>query len=81
MLYVILSLIWLGLAVVAFAMPWLDPHGRPWTFPGTNISLGWVALAFFGYNVARWYAERMRKRQRERWRNRDDQRDADDPER
>ena len=56
MVNLILAFIWLGIAVTAFVMPRIRPDGNPWTILDTGISIGWVAVAFFVYNVIRWWA-------------------------
>jgi hypothetical protein len=63
-LYIVMALVWLSLAILAFVMPRLDPDGNPWTIPNTEISIGWVGLFFFGYNLARWWATRKRQTDR-----------------
>ena len=56
MIHLILAFIWLSLACLAFLLPWLDPEGSPWTIPQTQISIGWLALFFSAYNLARRWA-------------------------
>ena len=62
MIYLLLAVLWLGLALTAFLMPVLKPDGPTWTIPNTNISYGWVALAFLFYDVAHWWIKRGQKR-------------------
>jgi hypothetical protein len=58
MIYLVLATLWLALAVTAFLLPHLNPNVRPWTIPTTDISIGWLALAFLIYNLARWWTHR-----------------------
>lgn len=57
-LNLILAGVWLGMALVAFAQPHLDPGGREWVIPvfDWEIPVSWVALAFCIYNLVRWAA-------------------------
>jgi hypothetical protein len=59
-----MGLVWLSLAAMAFLMPRLNPDGNPWTIPNTDISMGWVGLFFFAYNMARWWATRKQQDRR-----------------
>jgi len=61
MIYLFMAVLWLGVALTAFLMPHIKPDGPTWTFPNTNISVGWVALAFLMYNLARWWTSRVQK--------------------
>jgi hypothetical protein len=54
----ILALLWLLFAAVAFALPVLNPEARPWVMPGTDFSMGWFLLALSVYNVVRWLLTR-----------------------
>lgn len=60
MLHLVLAGIWLGLAAFAF----LKPGDQEWVIPNTSISIGWIALAFFAYNVFRWQSSRPGVRRR-----------------
>jgi hypothetical protein len=57
MIYLMLAALWLGLALTAF----LVPYFKPWTIPNTDISVGWLALAFLLYNLARWWTTRRKQ--------------------
>lgn len=63
MINLILAGVWLGLALLAFAQPHLNPGGREWTIPVFDWSLpvSWLALGFFGYNLVRWGAGQRRR--------------------
>jgi hypothetical protein len=52
LLYLLMALIWLSLAMVAFTAP------GNWSIPRTDMSVGWLALLFFAYNVIRWSVRR-----------------------
>jgi len=58
MLNLILAGVWLGLALLAFAQPHLNPGGQEWVIPVFDwvIPVSWAALAFFAYNLIRWAA-------------------------
>jgi len=60
----VLATVWLGLAAAAFILPSVHPEGRSWTVPNTSISIGWVALVFCGYNMARWWTGRLKAQDR-----------------
>jgi hypothetical protein len=78
-LSIILGSLWLILAAVAFIMPYIQPQGSPWTFPGTQISIGWVALFLFGYNMAHWWGNRQRAAKRDTPRSSTPQRIPEEP--
>ena len=61
MIYLLMAVLWLGLALTAFLMPHVKPDGPAWTLPNTNISVGWLALVFLVYNLARWWTTRVQK--------------------
>jgi hypothetical protein len=64
MLNLFLALIWLGVAGVIFALPWINPQAPPWRIPGTDLSMGWFALALCFYNVVRWWTTRSSSKNR-----------------
>jgi hypothetical protein len=68
MFHLVLAGIWLGLAVFAF----LQPGGQEWVIPNTSISIGWIALAFFAYNVIRWRSSRGPMQRPTTWQPRHD---------
>jgi hypothetical protein len=78
MLHLVLAAIWLGLAVFAFLQPHLNP-GQEWVIPNTSISIGWIALAFFVYNVIRWRASRPAVPQHPAWQPRPEDKKPTDP--
>jgi len=59
-IYLVMGLVWLSLAVTAFVMPHVNPDNA-WTIPNTDISIGWVGLFFFAYNMARWWGTRNKQ--------------------
>ena len=61
MIYLVMAVVWLGVAVAAFLLPRLNPNGPPWTIPNTDISVGWMALVFLVYNLARWWTNRKQQ--------------------
>ncbi len=61
MIYLVMAILWLGLAVTAFLMPHIKPDGPTWTIPNTNISVGWLALAFLVYNLTKWWSSKKQK--------------------
>jgi hypothetical protein len=61
MIYLMMAVLWVGVALTAFLMPHFKPDGPAWTFPNTDISVGWVALVFLIYNLARWWTSRAQK--------------------
>ncbi len=63
MFNLILAVFWLLFAVVAFALPVLDPERRPWVIPGTDLSMGWFLVVLAVYNLVRWWTMRPRTRQ------------------
>jgi hypothetical protein len=63
MINLVLAFLWLCVALTAFLLPHFNPDGPPWTIPGSNISIGWLALAFLIYNLARWWTSRGMRQQ------------------
>ena len=63
MIYLVMVILWLGVALTAFLMPHFKPDGPPWTIPNTSISVGWLAVVFFIYTLARWWTSRQNKPQ------------------
>jgi len=57
MLNLILAMIWglFGAWAIGFST-------RPLLFPGTEIPVGWLALALCVYNLVRWWTTRARAR-------------------
>jgi hypothetical protein len=53
-----LAVIWLAVAGMLFALPWFNPHARPWNVPNTQLSVGWFALCLCCYNLVRWWTTR-----------------------
>ncbi len=53
----IFALFWLFVAVTSLVLSWTAPHLRILWING-NIHLGAIALAFFCYNLVRWYTLR-----------------------
>ena len=63
MFNLILAVVWLLCAALAFARPVLGPEMRPWVIPGTDISVGWFLLVMAIYNLVRWWTMRPRVRE------------------
>jgi hypothetical protein len=63
MFNLILALVWLVCAVVAFVRPIISPELPAWVIPGTDIPLGWFFVLMAVYNVVRWWFTRPRARE------------------
>jgi hypothetical protein len=58
MFNLVLAVIWLLFALMAFALPSLNPAMGSWRIPGTEWSVGWFGVALCVYNLVRWWATR-----------------------
>jgi hypothetical protein len=73
MIYLILAVFWLLTGVLLLAWDWWYPGLSPYRLPGTELSLGWLALLLSLYNIVRFWARRSAARQgvpMRRWRER-----------
>lgn len=63
MLNLVLAGVWLGLALLAFAQPHLNPGGREWIIPvfDWEVPVSWAALVLFAYNLVRWGASQRQR--------------------
>jgi hypothetical protein len=61
----IFAIVWLAVSLVIFALPWLDPNGRPLSILGGNVSAGFFSLLLCLYNLARWWSARVAAAARE----------------
>ena len=64
LLYLLMALVWLSVAAMAFVLPRINPAVKPWDIPGTEISVGWIALVFFVHDIIRWKMRRAGQRDR-----------------
>ena len=51
----ILAIVWLIATVLFFAWSFKEPENPYNKLFGTELSLGWIALAMVAYNVVRWW--------------------------
>jgi hypothetical protein len=62
MVYLFLTALWLGIGVVLIVWHWLNPEVRGLRIWGSDVSLGWLAVALAFYNLGRWYGRRANER-------------------
>lgn len=63
-LNLILAAIWFFAGFVLMKLQMADPENTSYYIFGTGISLGWVAMLFALYNLARWYGNWSAERRR-----------------
>jgi hypothetical protein len=64
MIRLLLAGIWLVLGGYLIIWHWLHPAIRTLRIWGSDVSVGWVALAMALYNFGRWWSDRARARRR-----------------
>ena len=57
-----MAVCWLVLGAVLLAWRWSDPAGRAFSIWGTDLSLGWFAIAMALYNLLRWFLGRSSRK-------------------
>ena len=62
-----LAIFWLALAGAAFVLAWVEPDRPILRLAGTDVNVGWLALAFCVYNGLRWLSTRRVARRKRQW--------------